>query len=97
MLQIQATLTLLPSGAWLKAGQSMQVAWLVAPTAVEYLSGAHDVQGSGPDTILYLPATHATQSPLLPVYPALHRQSAIVVIPVTSVQLFAGQLLHVAG
>jgi hypothetical protein len=74
----------------------VQVAWLVAATSVEYLSSPHDAQEAEPDKTLYLPATHATQSPLLPVYPALQRQSAIVVIPGRSVQLFAGQLWHVA-
>jgi hypothetical protein len=85
MLQTHAALTPLPCGAWLDAGHARQVAPLVEATTVEYVSAKQDVHRAEPEVILYLPATHATQSPLLPVYPALHWQSDSKTLPVKSV------------
>ena len=85
MLQTHAAFELLPCGDWLDAGHDRQVAPLVEATIVEYVSGKQDVHRAEPEVILYLPATHATQSPLLPVYPALHWQSDSKTLPGNSV------------
>jgi hypothetical protein len=65
------------------------VTFVAAATA--FLRWAQATHAEEPVTFLYFPATHATQtSPVLAVYPALHRQSTLAF----SDTLFAWQLLH---
>ena len=53
------------------------------PSVLEYLPLAQSVQPADPSESLYVPAAHATHvSPSCPVYPALHRQSSTIVLPV---------------
>jgi len=48
---------------------------------VEYLPALHATQGPKPTLFLYVPVAQAPQFPLLPVYPALHWQDEIVLLP----------------
>jgi hypothetical protein len=97
MLQMHAAKALLLWGDWLEVGQDAQSAPVIDASTVEYVFATHEMQVAGPVIILYLPRTHAAQySPLLPVYPALHWQSASTSLPVVWVQLFtSGQFWHV--
>jgi hypothetical protein len=50
-----------------------QVEDVLAPSSVEYVSTSQPVHRSLPLFVLYLPATHAAQTPpFAPVYPMLH-------------------------
>jgi hypothetical protein len=86
MLQIHAAKALLLLGDWLEVGQDVQFAPVIDARTVEYVFATHEMQVAGPVIILYLPRTQAAQySPLLPVYPALHSQSASTSLPTVAV------------
>ena len=56
----------------------MHVAGVLAPSAAEYVSTPQSVHATLPLLVLYLPATHAAQTPpFAPVYPMLHVHATI--------------------
>lgn len=64
---------------------------MFADEAGEFRLFAHAIHDEDPVTLLYFPATQATHtSPVIPVYPGLHAQSAL---PLSDA-LFAWQLRH---
>ena len=75
-------------------GHATQVATLVAAGNVEYVLLPQAMHDAEPMADLYLPATQAIQSPLVPVYPALHIQLEIATLPATWTKLFAGHCVH---
>ena len=62
----------------------------------EYVLTRHTLHAAGPDTFLNVPAAHATHGPPFgPVYPGLHKQSPMFVLP-NNEFAFAAQLVHAA-
>jgi len=59
ILQMHAALALLPRGDWLEVGHARQFAPVVEKGVIEYLSCAHRVHASGPNTVLYVPRAHS--------------------------------------
>ena len=75
-LQVHAARAELPSGELELPGHVTQAAASVAPVVVEYVAAAQSAQTALPVPILYLPTTHAEQTPpSAPVYPALQVQA----------------------
>jgi hypothetical protein len=65
---------------------------------VEYVFARHSTQRLAPVTFLCVPPTHATQGPpSAPVYPVLHVQLRSSALPVRSVCMFAGHVVHACG
>ncbi len=83
--KIQAATDELEIGEYESTGHVMQVDDVLAPSASEYVSTPQPVHASLPLLVLYLPATHAAQTPpFAPVYPMLH-------VHATSTELEAGE------
>ncbi len=97
MLQTQSAFALLLMGDWLDVGHARQVAAAVAASTVEYWSAKQFVHEAEPVDVLYLPGTHATQLPSLPVYPALQMQLVMDTLPVATAQLFDGHDVQAAS
>ncbi len=75
-LHVQAARTELDIGELEPAGHATQVVDIVAPDVVEYVAAAQSVHVTLPVLILYLPGTHAEQTPPSgPVKPTLHEQA----------------------
>ena len=75
-LQVHAARAELASGELELPGHVTQAAASVAPVVVEYVAAAQSAQTALPVPILYLPTTHAEQTPpSAPVYPALQVQA----------------------
>ena len=79
---------------YLPARQLVHTLALLAPDTLEYVPATQSVQARVPLLVLYLPATHAVQTPPLgPVNPALHVQAPTTVLELGEL-LFAGQDVH---
>ena len=77
---------------YLPATQFKHVDSAVAPVVVEYLPFSHNIQDSGPITILNVPGSQAVHTkPSGPVYPALHVQFVSTVLEMFRVDESAGQ------
>jgi hypothetical protein len=75
-LHVQAARAELEIGALEPAGHATQVVAIVAPDVVEYVAATQSVHVALPVLILYLPGTHAEQTPPLgPVKPTLQVQA----------------------
>jgi len=77
------------------AAQSLHVS-VDALTMTEYFPGAQSVHATDPIISLYLPATHAEQSPFVCIHPALQLQSVIAVLALEDMEL-GGQSMHCSG
>ena len=81
-----------PGSAFNPAGQAVQT----DAELLENVSAGHVEHAAGPETLLAVPAAHATHGPTFgPVYPALHEQSLTLMLP-TNEFAFAVQLVHAA-
>jgi hypothetical protein len=92
----QSATTTLPAIDRKPARQSVHDA---APDVnVEYVFAGQATHTLAPVTFLCVPPTHATQGPpSAPVYPVLHVQLRSSALPVRSVCMFAGQVVHACG
>jgi hypothetical protein len=88
----QSNACVLPAGDWNPAGHEVQVD---APLS-EYVFAGHTSHAAVPETFLNVPASHAGHGPPFgPVYPGLHTQSPMFVLP-NDEFAFAVQLVHAA-
>lgn len=76
---------------YVPAGQSVQVAGCTAPVVAKYLPAGQSTHDAFPVSLLYLPAAHAEHE--VPVYPALHEQALLEVLPCGDPAL-SGQLVQ---
>jgi len=100
--------SVLLSAEYFPATQSMHV-YVAAFTEIEYFPGPQSVHASDPLMALYLPDTQPTQSPFVPVQPALQTHEVLLKLPAaeyafthnTHIDLFSAeyspvtQFLHV--
>ena len=86
---------MLPAGEFEYAAQLKHVEAVLAPTAAEYVPSPQFVHTTLPPLGLYLPATHAPQTPpFTPVYPALQEQLPMTELDAAEFE-FAGHAPHV--
>ena len=79
---------------YLPAKQLVHTLALLAPDTLEYSPARQSVQARVPVLVLYLPATHAVQTPPFgPVNPALQEQPALLELDTAEFE-FAGQAKH---
>jgi hypothetical protein len=76
---------------YLPAGQDMQCIGPLFPVVAEYLPVGQSTHGAFPVSLLNLPTLHAVHE--APVYPALHEQACMEVLPCGEPALL-GQLVQ---
>jgi hypothetical protein len=89
----QSATAVVPGSALYPAGQAVQTN---AALVSENVSAGHTPHAAGPETLLAVPAAHATHGPTSgPEYPGLQEQALTLVLPNDEFAL-TGQLVHAA-